>query len=294
MLRATFSVTLTAIAVLLLVCGCGQSASPSEKPSLREQYANRVSALGERNFARSDERKAEAQRVFDDPNLDQKEKASEMMKVFDKALKSVTADRTQLSSLQPPEDLLPLHRFLVSDSEEQESLMKAFRSALSEMDAKKLNSVLERFEKYDLARPEKLSNAYSESNLVQGDSDSSLKDIIMEKESGLNFLGWPISTWLIYAWFLLACISTRNKRIWQAAKRGELPATSEEPPGCLTAILIPQYGLLAWLAWQNWQQALSVYIITFVLASVLSIVMETIGMVLMIPFDVIYTRFRRS
>ena len=102
----------------------------------------------------------------------------------------------------------------------------------------------------------------------------------------------PITTWLIVGWFALACISTSNKRIWQAAKRGELPPGDEEPPDWLSVLLIPQYALFAVLLYFNWIQALSVFAITFLIASFFSLIMEVIGVILMMPFVLVYKSIR--
>ncbi|MEX2243450.1 MAG: hypothetical protein WD716_06340 [Fimbriimonadaceae bacterium] len=106
----------------------------------------------------------------------------------------------------------------------------------------------------------------------------------------------PLSTWLILAWFLLACASTHSKRIWQAEREGLLPEGDESPPGCLTFLMVPQYGVLVYLALISWQQALSVFVITFLIATFLSVVMELIGGLVLVPFRVaqIATRGRRS
>lgn len=102
----------------------------------------------------------------------------------------------------------------------------------------------------------------------------------------------PLSTWLIFSWFALACISTHNKRIWQAARAGELPEGDEQPPGCLAWVLIPQYAILVWLAMINWQQALSIYVITFLIATFLSLLMQLIGGILLVPFRLVQVAVR--
>ena len=102
--------------------------------------------------------------------------------------------------------------------------------------------------------------------------------------------GWPISTWLVLAWFALACIDTHNKRIWQAAKHGQLPEGDRQPPGWLALLVFLQYAVFAYLLYLNWRQALSVWILTFIAAVVISPVLEMIGALLLIPVALVTYR----
>lgn len=68
---------------------------------------------------------------------------------------------------------------------------------------------------------------------------------------------------------------------------------SEQPPRWLVWIVIPQYASLGYLAYLDWQQALSVYVLTFLLAMFLSVIMELIGAILLIPLRVLYKMAHR-
>lgn len=107
------------------------------------------------------------------------------------------------------------------------------------------------------------------------------------------FVSFPVTTWLVLIWAALSCVSTHNKRIWQAQRAGVLPEGDEVPPPWMSFVMVPQYAVLATMLFLNWQQALSVYVATFVAASFASGIMETIGMVLLIPFRLLQVAYKR-
>lgn len=102
----------------------------------------------------------------------------------------------------------------------------------------------------------------------------------------------PVNTWLILGFVLLACVNTHNKDVWRAEDRGQLPEGDHAPAGWLWVLFIPQFGLLVWLAMLDWQQALSVTVITFLLAVFLRPVMTLIGVILLIPYALATRRQR--
>jgi len=232
--------------------------------------------------------------VLEDPKPSQEQKSKKVVEQFDLMISSIRADEAALRGIDPPADLTPLHQFYLSDLSTNRSIYTDLRDSFKAQDPTKISAVLERFNAYGLEREKSLSDAYRDSSLEPGDSIASFKKAIAQPRpgAGVRWAGLPINTWLIFGWFALACISTSNKRIWQAAKRGELPPGDEEPPGYLANIVVLQYGVLAVLLYFNWQQALSVFVITFLIASFLSFIMELIGMVLMIPFVLVHKAVR--
>lgn len=98
---------------------------------------------------------------------------------------------------------------------------------------------------------------------------------------------------LTVIWVLLSCIDTHNKRIWQAAMRGELPDGDEEPPSWLSLIQFPKYGVLLYISYLDWRHAFWLWVLTFACARYLSLLMEMIGAVLLIPLRVTQVLLRK-
>jgi hypothetical protein len=84
--------------------------------------------------------------------------------------------------------------------------------------------------------------------------------------------------WVSIAWFAFSAIETFNKRMGQIAVRGEMPPYAEYS-GLHVPLLIVRYALLAYLLYIDWRWALTLYVLTLVLA--VSPVLETMGKALM-------------
>jgi hypothetical protein len=282
-------------ALAVIVSSCGPWADSNATTASREHYAEQLGAFLERNNRLCSEDEGVLKTVLEDPKLGQDEKSRRVIEQFDHSISSIKADVAELKRVEPPSDLLPVHEFFLSDLSESQSISTDLRDSFKAQDQNKINAVLERFNAYDHERKQKLKDALRNSWLEPDVSVASFKDAIAKPRpgAGVRWAGLPINTWLVFGWFALACICTHNKRIWQAAKWGGLPPGDEEPPGCLVLLILPQYALLAILFYFNWQQALSVFVITFFIASFLSFIMELIGMILMIPFVLVYKSVHR-
>ena len=92
----------------------------------------------------------------------------------------------------------------------------------------------------------------------------------------------PILAVLTVAFFVTASITTFDKRLTQARKRGELASDEPSLPGWVAGLYWIEIGLKVTLFILNWRYGLLVYIAGFVL-SVLP-VLETLGNLLMRPF----------
>lgn len=294
MLRNVARILFFGFAIMLIVFGCGPLADPKDSVASRARYAEQLVAIKERNDRLGTEVERDLKTVLEDPKLSQEQKSKKVVEQFGRMILSIRSDQATLNGIVPPADLTPLHQFYVSDLSTNQSIYTDLRDSIQAQDQGRISAVLERFNAYDLDRKNKLSNAYRDSSLEPGDSLAAFKKAIAQPRPGPGvwWAGLPINTWLIIGWFVLACISTSNKRIWQAAKRGDLPPGDEEPPGYLANIVVVQYGMLAVLLYFNWQQALSVFVITFLIASFLSFIMELIGTVLMIPFVIFHKAVR--
>ena len=295
MSRAYISLVIIALSMFLLLIGCSRGTVSSASLASRERYADQLGEFKERSDRMGAEVERDLQTILSDPQLDLGQMSKKVVEQFNRVISSIKSDLALLKSIEPPSDLLPLHQFFISDLSTSQSGYSEMRDSILSLDQTKINAVIERYDTYYRERKTKLSDAYRDSWLEPGDSIASLKQAIVTPVpgAGIRWAGLPINTWLIFAWFALACISTSNKRIWQAAMRGELPPGDEEPPGCLGLLIIPQYVVLAVLLYFDWQQALSVFVMTFLLASFLSLVMELIGMLLMVPFVLVYKTVRK-
>jgi hypothetical protein len=103
---------------------------------------------------------------------------------------------------------------------------------------------------------------------------------------------WPLTTWLIFAYFALACIVTLWKDTTKAEARGELPEGDRPPPPWIGWLVVPQYGILLSLLLfdGNPIRLATVWIIVFVLAVVARTLMLGIGVILLIPLTLLMNR----
>jgi len=285
---------LAATLMTLLLAGCGSDASSKASAEARARYGETIDTIRAQVDNLGSEMEGEARRIVGDSSLSQEQKFANFVAIFDRMLAKIDSYSADLRKIEPPSDLAPLHKFFLSDLQGFRSLYVEFRDALKSGDQDRINAVGERVNANDRDRKDKLGAAYWDSGLVAGDTVSSFKDAIARRKlgTGVRFWGLPINTWLIFAWFAMACIHTHNKGIWRAAARGDLPPGDEQPPRWLGWIVIPQYAALGYLAYLDWQQALSVYVLTFLVATFLSVIMELIGAILLIPFVVLYKMAR--
>jgi len=286
---------LAAMLMTLLLAGCDSDASSKASREARDRYGEKIDTIKSQVDNLGTQIVGELGTTLEDVSLSRERKTAKLVAVLDRMLSKIDFYSADLQQIQPPSDLIPLHKFFLSDLQTFRSLFIDFRDALKLQDQDRINAVGERMSAHDRDRKDKLRAAYWDSGLADVDTVSSFKDAIAKRKlgTGVRFWGLPINTWLVFAWFAMACIHTHNKRIWQAAARGELPPGDEQPPGWLFWIVIPQYSVFGYLFYLDWQQALSVYVGTFLAAIFLSLILETIGAILLIPFTVLYKMARR-
>jgi hypothetical protein len=104
----------------------------------------------------------------------------------------------------------------------------------------------------------------------------------------------PLTTWLVFGWFALACINTHNKDLWRAETAGVLPPGDEAPPNWLSFLIYPQYAILAslFLFDGDFSRIIGVFLITFFLAVFIRPVLFTIGALLLVPLRILLVKRR--
>jgi hypothetical protein len=93
----------------------------------------------------------------------------------------------------------------------------------------------------------------------------------------------PILTILIIAFIIVSSITVFDTQLNRAKKRGELPSDEPACPSWVALIYWIQMGLAIALLIINWRYAIFVFIICFILGSILP-VFEMFGNILMRPF----------
>jgi hypothetical protein len=105
---------------------------------------------------------------------------------------------------------------------------------------------------------------------------------------------FPLTTWLIFCWFALACINTHNKDVWRAQLSGDLSPGDEAPPDWLVWLIYPQYAILGslFLFDGEFVRAVSVFVVTFIIAVFLRPIMVVAGAVLLAPLRFAQVKLR--
>lgn len=293
LLRHILVLATLGIAVLGMTAGCGNLKNTQAE---REHYGETLDTLKSHIDGLSKDMERELGSVTEDKTLSRQQVITKVESAIDTMTSKSEGYLRDLEQSSPPSDLMPLHQFLVSDIQIYESLLGDLKEAFRTQDSTKASAAGERLTAYEKERDAKLNKAYRDSGLGDGTWASSAKEMISMKDRGKGAMayGLPISSWLIFAWFGMACIHTHNKRIWQAASRGELPEGDEAPPAWLGWIILPQYVVLAYLAYIDWKQALSIFVITFLLSVLLRIIMDLTGAILMMPFVQLYKTLRKK
>lgn len=114
-----------------------------------------------------------------------------------------------------------------------------------------------------------------------------------------RWLGLPATTWIIFAWFALACTQTVQKDTHREVMHGE--KYSDNPihhelwdrfNALVSLLFFVQYALLISLYFfdGNFNRVVSVWLITFLVAVVARPVMLIVGSILLSPFRSLWKR----
>lgn len=293
--KAIIPYLVVCVVLALVALGCSSGETSDSSHEARYRYGEKLDVIKAQIDSMGSTMEGELRAIAGDSSLSQEQKTARIVAILNQILAKIDSYAADLQKTEPPSDLAPLHKFFLSDLQCNRSIYVEFRDALKSGDQAKLNGVGQRLDSFEREHKDKLREAWWESGLSSDGPISSLKDAIARRKlgTGVRIWGLPINSWLIFAWFAMACIATSNKRIWQAARRGDLPPGDEEPPGWLGWIVIPQYAAIGYLAYLDWQQAVSVFVLTFLVATFLSLIMELIGAILLIPFVLIYKSVSR-